>query len=204
MGKLSHSFKQIPVKQIASDIIEGDVVMTDFLTEKPNSVAFLFQNNYYLIDKDELSKMISTGDETKDKKNSIVFECKIADTMSSENFVLKKPLMKLGSIGLPVNYSYIPTGYIEDVVKNTSKKVNDRIYEIVKTADTVKSVVSYQVLKGLTRMVSSSHCQEGQGGSLFKLLRINNTGKIVSDIIKRVSTTKQSNRGGRKTRRNKH
>ena len=202
VDELSHSFKKIPVKQIASDIIDGDVVMTDFLTENLNSVAFFFQNYYYLIDKNELSKTISTGDEIKDMNNSIVFECYRANTMRPENIVSEKPLMKLGSIGLPVNYSYIPTGYIEDVVKNTSKKVNDRIYEIVKTTDTVKSVVSYQVLKGLTSAVSASHCQEGQGGSLFKLLKIKNAGRIVSDTIKRVATMKRSRRGGRKTRKN--
>ena len=42
--------------------------------------------------------------------------------MRPKNIVSNKPLMKLGSTGLPLNYLYIPTGYIEDVVKNTSKK----------------------------------------------------------------------------------
>jgi hypothetical protein len=200
VGVLSPSFKQIPVKQIASDIIDGEVVMTDFLTENVNSVSFLFQNYYYLIDKGDLSKTISTGDETKDMNNSIVFECKITDTMRPENIVSDNPLMKLGSIGLPVNYSYIPTGYIEDVVQNTSKKVSDRMYEIVKTTDTVKSVISYQVLEGLTSMVSASHCQEGQGGSLFKLLKIKNAGRIVSDTIKRVATMKRGKQGGKSKR----
>ena len=91
--------------------------------------------------------------------------------------------------------------YIGEVVNNRSKKVDDRMYEIVKTTATVKSVVSYQVLNGLTSMVSASHCQEGQGGYLFKILKIKNAGKIVSDTIKRVATMKRSKRGGRKTRK---
>ena len=103
----------------------------------------------------------------------------------------------------------MPIEYIQNVVHNNSKNAADRMYEVVKTADTVQSVVSYQVLKGLTSAVSASHCQEGQGGSLFKLLKIKNAGRIVSDTIKRVATMKRGNRGGkrktrktRKTRRN--
>ena len=199
---LSPSFKQIPLNQIATDIIEGEVEMTEFLTENTNSVVFFFQNNYYLVDKNELSKTIKTHSRTDKEDNSIVYKCKIVDTMNPEKIVLNKPLVKLGSVGIPVNYSYIPIQYIKNVVDNTSKKVKDRMYEIVKTTETVKTVVSYQVLHNIIRQgedrntlyVGASHCQKGQGGELYKLRKIKNAGRMVSDVIKRVATIKNNAR----------
>lgn len=71
----------------------------------------------------------------------------------------------------------------------------------MKTTDTAKSAVNYEVLKGLTSLVSASHRQAEQGGSFFKLLKMKNAGEIVSDTIKRVATMKRKTRGRRKTRK---
>ena len=48
------------------------------------------------------------------------------------------------------------------------------MYEIVSTETVVESVVSYQVLNGASYF-SSSHCQAGQGGIIYKLNQIRNT-----------------------------
>ena len=115
--------------------------------------------------------------------------------------------MKIASIGIPVNYAYIPIQYIQDVLgilerspKNT--RIEDRIYEFVKTPKQLVSVVSYQLLYGITGAVGASHCQEGQNGDTYKLKKVKNAGKIVSNAIKRVATAKKSIRGGRKTIKN--
>ena len=201
--QLSPSFKQISKNKTAFDVIDGEVEMVEFLKLNLNSIAFFIQNHYYLIDKTELSRMISTNNKL---KNSIVYECLVAGThdnprMNRENMNLDNPLMKLSSIGVPLTYAYIPIKYIQTVI-NTSRMVNDRIYEIVvdKTRKEAVSVVSYQILHNLTSWVSGSHCQEGQGGKIYKLQKIKNAGKIVSDAIKRNAThSKRSIQGGRKT-----
>lgn len=160
--KLSPTFKRILHKQNAlikeGHVIKGDVDMMKYLNENNNSVAFLFQGNYHLIDKNELSNKIQTNSENTKKNNSIVYECKEPQLEP----VLHKPLMKFGSI-------YIDIEYIKRVIEN---KGEDRIYEIVETADKVKYVISYQVLHKLTDNVYSSHCQEGQGGKIYKLQKI--------------------------------
>ena len=189
--QLSPSFKHISKNKTAFDVIDGDVEMVEFLKLNLNSIAFFIQNHYYLIDKTELSRMISTDNKL---KNSIVYECLVAGThdnprMNRENMNLNNPLMKLSSIGVPMTYSYIPIKYIQTVI-NTSRMVNDRIYEIVvdKTKKEAVSVVSYQILHNLTDWISGSHCQAGQGGKIYKLQKIKNAGKIVSDAIKRNAT----------------
>ena len=132
--------------------------------------------------------------------------------MIPENIVSNKPLMKLGAIGLPLNYAYIEISYIKHLIENTGNDVKDRIYEIVETTNEVASVVSYQALHHILRegeqthhlYRSASHCQEGQGGKLYKLRKIKNAGKIVQNtIIKGFATKKRKNIGGRrKTKRN--
>ena len=59
--------------------------MTEFLTQNTNSVAFHYQNSYYLIDKDKLSKTIQMKTSTNKENISIVFECKIAGMLKPEN-----------------------------------------------------------------------------------------------------------------------
>ena len=205
----SPSYKIIDKFKLASDAIEGDVKMIEYLTSEEgiDSLAFLYNNVYYLIDKERLTNMIKS--ETRDEKinNSIVYECKNAGTMSPENIVDNMPFMKIASIGIPVNYAYIPIQYIQDVLgilerspKNT--RIEDRIYEFVKTPKQLVSVVSYQLLYGITGAVGASHCQEGQNGDTYKLKKVKNAGKIVSNAIKRVATAKKSIRGGRKTIKN--
>jgi len=165
---ISPIIKQISPNQTAIDQIEGDVEMNKFLKENKNYIALLFGENYYLIDKSRLSNMIKTNSEDDKNGNSIVYECRVSGTMRTENIVLEKPLMKLGPIGL-MNYSYIPVKYIKKVIENTDKK--GRIYEIVETG-MIQSVVSYQLLHGLTQAISASHCQAGQNGRVYKLRKI--------------------------------
>ena len=166
--EFSPIIKQIPHNQQAIDQIEGDVEMTEFLKENTDYIALFFGNNYYLIDKSRLSNMINkTGNDNR-LNNQIVYECKVAGTMRTENIVLETPLMKLGPIGL-MNYSYIPVKDIKKVIERI-----DKMYELVETRK-VQSVISFQIVNGLggdQRAVSASHCQAGQNGTVYKLRKI--------------------------------
>jgi uncharacterized protein YjbI with pentapeptide repeats len=166
--EFSPIIKQIPHNQQAIDQIEGDVEMAEFLKENADYIALLFGQNYYLIDKSRLSNMINkTGNDNR-LDNQIVYECKVAGSMRTENIVLETPLMKLGPIGL-MNYSYIPVKDIKKVIERV-----DKMYELIETRK-VQSVVSFQIVNGLggnTRGVSASHCQAGQNGTVYKLRKI--------------------------------
>jgi hypothetical protein len=204
---LSPTFKHIPHIQSAIDILEGEVEMNNFLKENKNSIAFFIYNKYYLIDKADLLKMISSNNEINRINNSIVYECLVAGThdnpmMNQENMVLDKPLIKLASIGFPINCCYIPIQYIKKVVNNTSRIVKDRIYEVIETTDTVNSVVSYQVYHNLIDdWHGASHCQKGQGGKIYKLRKIKNAGKIISDTIKRGTIRRR--KGGKSVKKSR-
>jgi uncharacterized protein YjbI with pentapeptide repeats len=191
LENISPTFKEIPHNQTALDLIEGDVEMTSFLTENKNVFAFLYQKNYYLLDKNDLYNII---DITNDN-NSIVYECKedSGDT-SSKNIIRKTLLIKLGSLGIPINRSYIPIQYFKNITKNDNiTNINDRIYEIVRTTREVASVISHQIYVGISDdLSSSSHCQKEQGGYLYKLQKIKNAGKIVQNVIRSVAITKKN------------
>lgn len=159
--------------------------------------------------------MIQTNTLKEKQETSIIYECRVSGSMNPENIVSNKPLMKLGAIGLPLNYAYMEISYIKHLIEKTCDDVKDRIYEIIDTTNEVASVVSYQALHHVLRegeqmhhlYRSASHCQEGQGGKLYKLRKIKNAGKIVQNtIIKGIATkrrkTKTKNIGGkRKTKK---
>jgi Pentapeptide repeats (8 copies) len=58
----SPSYKIIDKHKLASYVIEGDVKMSEYLTSEEgiDSIAFLYNNMYYLIDKENLSNMIKS------------------------------------------------------------------------------------------------------------------------------------------------
>jgi hypothetical protein len=192
----------IPVHQNAMDVIEGETQLLPHLTENTNDVAFLFQNNYYTTTRDNILRMISDSTDNDKEDNSIVFECITPNTLRMENIITKAPLVKVASLGLPTNGAYIDINELHLILNETRRYVKNRIYEIIPTEEVVKSVVSYQVLYGLTNMVGSSHCQEGQSGTMYKIRKVRNAGKIVFNAVKRAANankTKKSKFGGRKT-----
>ena len=159
---------QVTDNQMAIDVIDGEVPLLQHLTENPDTIAFLFQQNYYIATRENIIRMTSFTTEGADD-NSIVYECIIADTLRPENILRENPLVKIASLGVATNGSYIPLRELLMVFDN-----NCRMYEIVSTEAVVESVVSYQVLHGASHF-SSSHCQAGQGGMIFKLNKIRNT-----------------------------
>jgi hypothetical protein len=79
------------------------------------------------------------------------------------------------------------------------------MYEIVPTETVVVSVVSFQVLNGLTRYISSSHCQAGQGGRIYKLNKLvsKHTNKRKRNLaggrcLSKKKTKRQRNKSNRK------
>ena len=201
---------QITDNQMAFEVIDGEVPLLQHLTENPDTIAFLFQQNYYIATRENIIRMTSfTTDGAND--NSIVYECIRADNLRPENILRENPLVKIASLGVATNGSYISLRELLTVFDNKC-----RMYEIVSTETVVESVVSYQVLNGASHF-SSSHCQAGQGGIIYKLNQIRNTntntkkrkrdvigGRVSKRFRKRRKTMNKKKSVKRKSIKNKH
>ena len=180
---------QIPDNQMAFEVIDGEVPLLQHLTGNPDTIAFLFQQNYYIATRENIIRMTSfTTDGAND--NSIVYECIRAGTLSPENILRENPLVKIASLGVATNGSYVSLRELLTVLTNDAE---NRMYEIVPSEGVVESVVSYQVLHGASH-VSSSHCQAGQGGRIYNLNKIRNTN------TKKRKRNEESLRGGRSSK----
>jgi hypothetical protein len=185
---------QVLDNQMAFEVIDGEVPLLQHLTENPDTIAFLFQQNYYIATRENIIRMTSLTTEG-GNDNSIVYECIRAGTMRSENILRENPLVKIASLGVATNGSYIPLRELLTVFDN-----NCRMYEIVSTEAVVESVVSYQVLNGLSSHFSASHCQAGQGGRIYKLKKIRN---MVSKPTNKRKRNEETLVGGRTSKKRK-
>ena len=195
----------IPVTQNAMDVIEGETQLLPHLRENTNDVAFLFRNDYYTTPRENILRMISDSTENEKKDNSIVFECIVPDSMNPKNIITNAPLVKLASLGLPANGAYIDINELHLILDETRRHVKNRIYEIIPTEEVVKSVVSYQVLNHLADdWFGASHCQEGQSGTIFKIRKVRNAAKMVSNAIRQGTyKSRKSKTNGGRSRKNK-
>jgi hypothetical protein len=156
----------IPLNQVAMDVIDGEILLFDHMRQNPDSLVFLFNDEYFIATRNTILQMISDSTVEEKLNNSIVYECIEFDTLRSENIVTQGPLVKLASLGLPTNRVYIPINELRIVLDDKRQY----LYQIIDTKEKVKSVVSYQILYNLTDRDGASHCQEGQNGAIFKLL----------------------------------
>lgn len=187
---LRETVRSPPERHMATDVIEGDVAMTEILAST-DRIAIRYINDYYAVDRARLLQMCNA----RDPHNAIVYPCRNLDSMSPENVVKTRPLMKIGAMGLPLNYAYMDTKLLKMAARGTHK-----LYEISETPETVVSVVSRQVLKHHVNMVSGSHCQAGQGGKLYQLKRIRPAATPPSMKTTRIMRKDKKN-GRKRTRR---
>jgi hypothetical protein len=153
-----------------------------------HQMAVWYINQYYVVDRERLHQLCSA----RDPHNALVYECRVVDSLSPENVVKTTPLVKLGAMGLPLNYAYADAGSLQRAARGTHK-----LYEIVETPRTVASVVSRQILKHQVNMVSGSHCQDGQGGKIYQLKRIRTSATpLTLPDERRVGNKRSSRKGG--------
>lgn len=185
--RLSETVRSPPAQRMATDVVEGDVPMTDILAST-DRIALRYINDDYVVDRARLLQMCNA----RDPHNAIVYPCLNLDSMSPENVVKTRPLMKIGAMGLPLNYAYMETKPLKMAARGTHK-----LYEISETPETVTSVVSRPVLKHHVSMVSGSHCQAGQGGKIYQLKRV----RLATPPRTRVTRNKDKKGGRKHTRR---
>ncbi len=204
------NINDISEDQTAFELIDGELPLRKHLRENPDTFVFYFYENYYIAAREDLIRIVSSSTFNEKLNNSIIYECLIADSMSQQNIVLDKPLVKLAALGLPVNGSYLPLQQMMMVINEQRSEMKYRVYEIVDTGKTVQSVISYQALhRNVTGIdyLGASHCQAGQGGRIFKLNKMRNINNMLTNLVSRYKTNKkrrESNAvtgGGDKSRR---
>ena len=126
----------IPKNQTAYDIIDGKVKLLTYMEENPDTVAFLYDNEYFITTKTNITRIIPqklSGDE------KITYSTRLPDNskMIAENFnlrrLLKNLVIPLNKLELVLDYAF-------------GNYINYRLYEIVATKKVSESVVSFRVL----------------------------------------------------------
>lgn len=193
----------VPVGQTAYEVIDGEVSLIEHLKENRDTIAFLFQQNYYISTRENITRMISDTTSSEKENNSIVYECIETHTIRPENVLVVNPLVKIASLGVAINGAYIQSSQLSMILNDKRNDIKYRIYEIIDTGKVLKTVVSYQVLNNMTSYVGASHCQAGQGGRVYKLRKIRNVDSMLSNLVKqyKYKTSKKRTTSGGKTKR---
>jgi surface protein len=182
---LNNSTTQInPSTEIGSDLInmERDINVLNFMNEDPKNIAFYFNNQIYLTNKDSLQYSIT---DPQNKGKNIKYECLTVNSMSQSNIVFDAPYYSMRAIG---SYGLVSLKQINEIIQNESIRYVEMTTEPIKQ---LVSTASLQATGPNPSYVGASHCQEGQGENVYNLLNITN-----------ISTT-----GGRKrkyTKKRKH
>jgi uncharacterized protein YjbI with pentapeptide repeats len=147
----------------AFDVIEGDIPLRDILGND-DRVAFRYAGLFYAVSRERLLELANRLS----PHNAIVYPCLALDSLAADNLAKRRPMVKLGATGIPMNYTYVPVNQVLHVAND----LEHHLYDLENTGETLVSVVSRSVLKSYTHMVSGSHCQEGQGGPVYRLKRV--------------------------------
>ena len=150
------------------DFIEGEISLRNYLDVNPmmEDILFLKMNSdYFITDVNRLQ--VEIGKLGMDN-STIVYECKTANhSLSDSNAIFNKPYFKLADI-TGSNGIYIPLRQVEHMISNQDCK----FWECYASGlDPLISVISLSVKSGKS-LVSGSHCQPGQGGSIFYLRKL--------------------------------
>jgi len=133
---------------------EGNENLNGFLKNSPENVVFVYQNKFYFCDKATIKYTLNI-------KNNIKFGCIEAGTLRPENIVKDKPYLSLRALGLTTGL--ITLDQIFDILLGSHQ-----LFFVLETSEMVVSTVSLEVLEGGSH-VSASHCQEGQGDTVYSI-----------------------------------
>ena len=65
----------VPLNQVAMDVIDGEVLLFDHMRQNPDSLVFLFNDEYFIATRNTILQMISDYTLEDKNDNSIVYEC---------------------------------------------------------------------------------------------------------------------------------
>jgi len=148
----------------AYDLINlEDINVFDYLKENSNNIVFLFNNNFYICDKDTLKNLCNN-------ENSVKYNCNQVYRVlyvSPDMFDTKTPYLLGNAFGCPC-------GLLEISKLKTIIESEDQMFviSVFNPSKVAASTVSLQMLLPNPNAVSASHCQEGQGETINNILKI--------------------------------
>ena len=176
-------------ESIYDAITMDDTVITEYIAETNDNLAIYFINKWTLISRSQIEQLINL----KKQDNAIVYECLVPNTMRPENLVKTKSYMNLRSISL---YGYVLVSELKMVVNSTHQ-----YFRLEGMKKELNAVVSDAVLNHGSSYISAMHCQEGQEGKVYQILKsyphivtnsLNITKKVRSKPLKSVSIINHS------------
>ena len=177
---VENKFKIIPKNvEVYDAIMMESTAIDDFIKEDEDNLVFVCERNYFGLSKSTISTQIQN-------KSNIVYECLVADTMRQDYIIKNKPCLSLKSIGIFVA-DFVNMKFI-DVILNSKHQ----IYELVKTDKKFVSTVSHAVLFDQGTYVGARHCQAGQGGIVYDVVKVHKGPKKSRKNIPSLPKTRKS------------
>jgi hypothetical protein len=179
------------------DLIEGDKKVLEYIQEASNNIVFVINtksgtNKFFLITKQQLKKVI-------EDKTNIHYEClrsgpQLLDIRSTD-VIKSKPLLKMTSIGLPIEYLYLSE--IIDILES-----NKQLYLISnEPIEQIKAAASHDVLDQQEVIAGGTHCQYIEGDAPHSIYTL--TYLDFDDIKQNNSSKRQRTIGGKRRTRNR-
>jgi len=159
---LGRSEATIPYRARGTDPVglEYDIPVREFLEDQDHAdhVAIQLHRDIFILDTSDVRRLYRDGTR---------YECYEANTMHPEN-INRRPaetLFNLKATGVPLD-GYVYLSEIKAVVETRPS----RYYTLVATHKEVVSVVSADVMDHAGSFVGASHCQDGQGGRVYRIM----------------------------------
>jgi len=191
---LSPSDVRIDTSQMGTDMIEGEVRISDFLAESPTNVVIqsVGEQNYILTSHETIQHVLT---------DATFYKCRQATGYPRlDNVDKTKPLFQFNALGLNIGFGYL--GEIKSLLNSTHQYFSIRLSE-----ESVIAVVSKNILEHGGSWVSGNHCQAlshgSQGNPIYHLVLANsqtNGGRRYNSLRKRRRLITSTLRRGRRTR----
>jgi uncharacterized protein YjbI with pentapeptide repeats len=159
---LRRSEVTIPYRARGTDPVglEYDIPVREFLEDQDHAdhVAIQLHRDIFILDTSDVRRLYRDGTR---------YECYEVNTMRTEN-INRRPaetLFNLKATGVPLD-GYVYLSEIKAVVETRPS----RYYTLVATHKEVVSVVSADVMDHAGSFVGASHCQDGQGGRVYRIM----------------------------------
>jgi uncharacterized protein YjbI with pentapeptide repeats len=159
---LGRSEVTIPYRARGTDPVglEYDIPVREFLEDQDHAdhVAIQLHRDIFILDTSDVRRLYRDGTR---------YECYEVNTMRTEN-INRRPtetLFNLKATGVPLD-GYVYLSEIKAVVETRPS----RYYTLVATHKEVVSVVSADVIDHAGSFVGASHCQDGQGGRVYRIM----------------------------------
>ena len=151
--------------EIAEEVTlrEETTFIKAYLSDTDN-LLFKQDNKFYLVKKSWLKDQMNLTS----KQNGIVFICKkegLALDISTDLLKSTTPYLRMKTVGL---YGFALASQIKSIISNTNM---NQVYVLTNTKEDAPTVVSWEnyYYKTGSSLVSGSHCQKDQGGSVYDI-----------------------------------